>query len=79
MRRALRLAVRGWGHVQPNPLVGAVVVRDGVVVSEGWHAAWGGPHAEVVALNAAGEAAQGATLYVTLEPCAHIRNSVFMW
>ena len=71
MRRALRIAERGWGHVQPNPLVGAVVVRDGEVIAEGWHAACGGPHAEVVALLAAGEAARGATLYVTLEPCAH--------
>ena len=71
MRRALRIAERGWGHVQPNPLVGAVVVRDGEVIAEGWHAACGGPHAEVVALLAAGDAARGATLYVTLEPCAH--------
>src|SRR5690606_2789196 len=65
------LARRGWARVRPNPMVGAVVVRDGVVVGEGWHAEYGGPHAEVVALRAAGEAARGATLYVTLEPCAH--------
>ncbi len=71
MRRALGLAARGWGSVHPNPLVGAVVVRDGALVGEGWHAAFGGPHAEVAALEAAGERAQGATLYVTLEPCAH--------
>lgn len=71
MRHALRLAERGWGHVQPNPLVGAVVARDGVAVAEGWHAVCGGPHAEAAALAAAGEAAQGATLYVTLEPCSH--------
>ena len=71
MRRALALAARGWGHTAPNPMVGAVVVRDGEVVGEGWHARWGGPHAEVVALESAGERARGATVYVTLEPCAH--------
>jgi diaminohydroxyphosphoribosylaminopyrimidine deaminase/5-amino-6-(5-phosphoribosylamino)uracil reductase len=71
MRRALELAERGWGHVQPNPLVGAVVARAGEVVGEGWHATLGGPHAEAAALRAAGEAARGATLYVTLEPCSH--------
>ena len=71
MRRALALAERGWGHTAPNPMVGAVVVREGVVVGEGWHAHYGGPHAEVEALRAAGERARGATLYVTLEPCNH--------
>lgn len=71
MRRALALARRGWGQVSPNPLVGAVVVRDGLVVGEGFHARHGGDHAEVVALRAAGDAARGATLYVTLEPCSH--------
>mgnify|MGYP001264638079 CR=1 FL=1 len=71
MRRALELAERGWGRVHPNPLVGAVVVRDGEVVGEGFHGEYGGPHAEVVALAAAGERARGGTLYVTLEPCAH--------
>jgi diaminohydroxyphosphoribosylaminopyrimidine deaminase / 5-amino-6-(5-phosphoribosylamino)uracil reductase len=71
MRRALELARRGLGRVRPNPLVGAVVVREGRIVGEGWHAELGGPHAEVVALAAAGDAARGATLYVTLEPCAH--------
>ncbi|MHB1225031.1 MAG: bifunctional diaminohydroxyphosphoribosylaminopyrimidine deaminase/5-amino-6-(5-phosphoribosylamino)uracil reductase RibD [Gemmatimonadaceae bacterium] len=71
MRRAVALARRGWGRVAPNPLVGAVVVRDGVVVGEGFHARYGGPHAEVVALESAGHAARGATLYVTLEPCRH--------
>ena len=60
MRRALRLAERGWGRVHPNPLVGAVVVRDGEVVGEGYHAEFGGPHAEVVALAAAGERAPRA-------------------
>ena len=71
MRRALLLARRGWGRTAPNPMVGAVVVRDGAVVGEGWHAEFGGPHAEVVALAAAGERARGADVYVTLEPCAH--------
>src|SRR2546423_1340425 len=71
MRRALELAERGRGAVEANPLVGAVVVRDGVVVGEGWHQRYGGPHAEVHALAAAGDAARGATLYVTLEPCCH--------
>jgi diaminohydroxyphosphoribosylaminopyrimidine deaminase/5-amino-6-(5-phosphoribosylamino)uracil reductase len=71
MRRALRLAARGLGRVSPNPAVGAVVVRRGRVVGEGFHAVCGGPHAEVVALGAAGRLADGATLYVTLEPCNH--------
>ena len=72
MRRALELACRGAGHVEPNPQVGAVVVApDGTVVGEGWHAVYGGPHAEVAALAAAGPAARGATLFVTLEPCCH--------
>lgn len=71
MRRALVLARRGWGRTAPNPLVGAVVVRDGVVVGEGYHAEYGGPHAEVMALAKAGERARGADVYVTLEPCAH--------
>ena len=69
--RALELAERGRETTRPNPLVGAVVVRDGEVVGEGWHERAGGPHAEVVALEAAGERARGAVLYVTLEPCAH--------
>lgn len=71
MRRALELAERGWGRVAPNPLVGCVVVRDGRAVGEGWHTEYGRPHAEVEALRAAGEAARGATAYVTLEPCSH--------
>jgi diaminohydroxyphosphoribosylaminopyrimidine deaminase/5-amino-6-(5-phosphoribosylamino)uracil reductase len=71
LARALELAERGRGTTHPNPVVGAVVVRDGDVVGEGWHERKGGPHAEVVALAAAGERARGATLYVTLEPCAH--------
>jgi diaminohydroxyphosphoribosylaminopyrimidine deaminase / 5-amino-6-(5-phosphoribosylamino)uracil reductase len=71
MRRALALARRGWGRTAPNPLVGAVLVKDGRVVGAGWHAEFGGPHAEAMALTAAGDAARGATCYVTLEPCAH--------
>ena len=72
MRRALELARRGLGFVEPNPAVGAVVVADdGRVLGEGWHERFGGPHAEVMALAAAGEAARGATLFVTLEPCCH--------
>src|SRR5580658_3077966 len=71
MNRALQLAERGRGFVEPNPLVGAVVVRDGLLVGEGWHQRYGQAHAEVHALNAAGDAARGATLYVTLEPCCH--------
>lgn len=71
LERALELAERGRGTTHPNPVVGAVVVGDGEVVGEGWHERKGGPHAEVVALDAAGERARGATLYVTMEPCAH--------
>ncbi len=72
MRRALELARGGWGTAAPNPMVGAVVVRGGVIVAEGFHSAFGQPHAEVEALSLAGELARGATLYVTLEPCAHV-------
>ena len=71
MGMALRLARRGLGRTRPNPAVGAVVVRGGRVVGRGWHARAGGPHAEVQALAIAGDRARGATLYVTLEPCAH--------
>ncbi len=71
MARALALGARGLGLTSPNPAVGAVLVRDGVVVGEGAHLRAGDPHAEAVALAAAGEAARGATCYVTLEPCAH--------
>src|SRR6476646_1500174 len=71
MARALRLAERGLYTTTPNPRVGAVIVRDGEVVGEGWHERAGGPHAEVVALEHAGARARGATVYVTLEPCAH--------
>ena len=71
LERALELAERGHGTAHPNPVVGAVLVRDGAVVGEGWHEHAGGPHAEIVALEAAGERARGATLYVTMEPCTH--------
>jgi diaminohydroxyphosphoribosylaminopyrimidine deaminase/5-amino-6-(5-phosphoribosylamino)uracil reductase len=76
MRRAIELARRGEGHVEPNPLVGAVIFADtepaaGHILAEGWHGRFGGPHAEIVALEAAGAAARGGTLAVTLEPCCH--------
>jgi len=69
--RALDLAERGRGTTHPNPVVGAVVERDGEIVGEGWHERAGLPHAEIVALERAGGRARGATMYVTLEPCAH--------
>jgi diaminohydroxyphosphoribosylaminopyrimidine deaminase / 5-amino-6-(5-phosphoribosylamino)uracil reductase len=69
LQRALELAERGRGTTHPNPIVGAVVVRDGQVVGEGWHQRQGEAHAEVIALEAAGDRAKGATLYVTMEPC----------
>ena len=69
--RALELAERGRGTTRPNPFVGAVLVRDGIVVGEGFTEPAGGRHAEIVALDAAAERASGATLYVTIEPCAH--------
>ena len=71
MQMALDLAVKGEGFTSPNPMVGAVVVKDGRVVGSGFHEAVGGPHAEVNALSAAGKLAAGSTLYVTLEPCNH--------
>lgn len=71
LRRTLLLARRARGHTSPNPMVGAMVVQDGRVVGEGFHPRAGAPHAEVYALLAAGEAAAGGTLYVSLEPCAH--------
>ena len=71
MRRALELARKGWGQTAPNPMVGAVVVRDGTVVGEGHHARFGEAHAEVGAMGSAGAQARGATLLVTLEPCRH--------
>ncbi len=71
MKMAIRLAARGTGFVSPNPLVGAVVVKDGTIVGKGYHERFGDPHAEVNALEKAGERARGGTLYVTLEPCNH--------
>ena len=71
MALALDAARRGWGRTAPNPLVGAVLVRDGTVVGVGWHEKYGDDHAEVMALMKAGDLARGATMYVTLEPCAH--------
>ncbi|WZP01050.1 bifunctional diaminohydroxyphosphoribosylaminopyrimidine deaminase/5-amino-6-(5-phosphoribosylamino)uracil reductase RibD [Isosphaeraceae bacterium EP7] len=71
MSRALAEAARGLGHVEPNPMVGAVIVRDGRLISVGHHRKFGGPHAEVEALSRAGVDARGSTLYVTLEPCCH--------
>jgi diaminohydroxyphosphoribosylaminopyrimidine deaminase/5-amino-6-(5-phosphoribosylamino)uracil reductase len=75
MELALALGRRGQGRTWPNPAVGAVVVRDGVIVGRGWTQPGGRPHAEPVALARAGEAARGATIYVTLEPCSHIGKS----
>jgi len=77
--RAASLAVRGWGRVRgrlspgerPNPMVGCVLTLDGELVGEGWHEEYGGPHAEVNAIRSAGDAARGATAYVSLEPCSH--------
>lgn len=71
MQRALVLAERGRGYVEPNPLVGAVLVKNGELVGEGWHERYGGRHAEVNAIRAAGERARDATMYITLEPCCH--------
>jgi len=71
MARALELAKLGEGSTSPNPMVGAVVVKDGKIVGEGYHQKYGGPHAEVFALKAAGEKAIGADIYVSLEPCSH--------
>ena len=71
LERALELAERGRGTTHPNPIVGALVVREGEVMGEGWHERKGGPHAEVVALRRARERARDATLYVTMEPCTH--------
>jgi len=74
MRRALQLALRGQGYVEPNPMVGAVIVRDGKTVAEGWHRRFGGPHAEIEAIGKAREKRAGLSgchMYVTLEPCCH--------
>lgn len=71
MDLALELAEKGRGYVNPNPMVGAVVIKDGEIVGKGWHKFYGRPHAEVYALDEAGAKAEGATIYVTLEPCSH--------
>ena len=71
LARAVELGRRGWGRVHPNPRVGCVVVRGDELVGEGWHAEFGGPHAEVLALAEAGERAEGAEVFVSLEPCYH--------
>jgi diaminohydroxyphosphoribosylaminopyrimidine deaminase/5-amino-6-(5-phosphoribosylamino)uracil reductase len=71
MRRALELAVRGQGSVEPNPMVGCVIGEGAEVIGEGWHRRFGGPHAEIEALRLAGRRARRATMYVTLEPCCH--------
>jgi len=71
MRMAIELAKKGAGAVNPNPMVGAVVVKNGEVIGRGYHKFFGGPHAEVYALEEAGKEAEGATIYVTLEPCSH--------
>lgn len=71
MKRALQLARLGWGYTNPNPLVGAVIVKNGRIIGEGYHEYYGGPHAEINALKSAKEDVKGAQLYVTLEPCCH--------
>ncbi|MBN3034585.1 MAG: bifunctional diaminohydroxyphosphoribosylaminopyrimidine deaminase/5-amino-6-(5-phosphoribosylamino)uracil reductase RibD [Bacteroidales bacterium] len=71
MQRAIDLARGGWGHVNPNPLVGAVIVRDGLVIGEGYHRYFGGDHAEIDAIKNVGGPLRGATMYVNLEPCSH--------
>ena len=71
MRLALKLAAKGKGRTSPNPMVGAVVVKKGKILSKGYHKKFGGPHAEAIAVKACGDKAKGATLYTTLEPCCH--------
>ena len=71
MREAIRLASRGMGRTSPNPMVGAVIVKEGKIVGTGYHKGIGTPHAEGVAINRAGKNAAGATLYVNFEPCCH--------
>ena len=71
MRRALSLAARGLGRVEPNPMVGCVIVRGGRIIGEGYHHRFGGAHAEVEALRRCAGRAKGATVYVTLEPCCY--------
>lgn len=72
MKRALELSLKGIGKTSPNPLVGAVIVKNGKIIGEGYHECYGGPHAEVNAINNATEDVEGSTIYVTLEPCSHV-------
>lgn len=74
MARAIELAKKGEGFVEPNPMVGCVIVKDGKIVGEGYHKKFGGPHAEIEALNQAGSLSHGSTVYVTLEPCSHLEK-----
>src|SRR5262245_53884854 len=71
MQRAISLALKGKGWVHPNPLVGCVMVKEGNIISEGFHGRYGGSHAEIEALQKAGSKAKGAILYINLEPCVH--------
>src|SRR4051812_15631254 len=71
MRRCIELAARGRGSVEPNPMVGCVIVRDGRIIGDGYHQQFGGPHAEREALKSCRESPRGATVYVNLEPCSH--------
>ncbi len=71
MKEALNIAEKGWGNTNPNPLVGAVIVKNGQMIAKGYHEKLGGPHAEVNALKSAGKEANGSDMYVTLEPCSH--------
>src|SRR5687767_49533 len=73
MQRAMELGLLGTGHVSPNPLVGCIVVNNGKIIGEGWHQQYGGPHAEVNAINAVADKniLHESTVYVTLEPCSH--------
>ena len=78
MEIALELAARGKGYTSPNPMVGAVVVKNGQIVGKGWHEKVGGPHAEVNAIDDAGELAAGSTIYVTLEPCVMCMGAMIL-
>ena len=71
MKRAIELAMKGWGKTNPNPLVGAVIVKDGRIIGEGYHEKIGSPHAEIMAIRNCTESVEGATIYVNLEPCSH--------
>ena len=71
MRRAIELSLKGYGYVNPNPLVGAVIVKNGKIIGEGYHHRFGENHAEINAINNATEDVKGTTMYVTMEPCNH--------